>query len=672
VNSQPAYDEMRDDMPDDETSGGVLTAAPEILEVRRNGGLAAFIGAAASGVAIAYLGRATQTGAALDWAFVAVMGLLGAMHLRSFVDARTPLLVADSQGVRLRLGRSWRGLPWGALSEVEHTPRPGLLRDGRLVFVPHNAARVLSELDSAGRRQSRVSERLYGAPFALPLGITTRVLGVEDDLTTALRQLAGDSTRVVEPEPAPGETDAEADAEVESEATPEPEAEDAKTGRRRVRMPDPRPGLAHLISVVSDKLAVRRTDRDELDGSESTLRADDGDHEAADEVHEAADEVHEAADEVHEAQAVDAAGPEAGVAESEPARAMEVDEVDHDDVEDTVEVRRDDITPDTADTEPVVPTAASPTPAPLRAPRFGRRAEVRATVETAPEDEELEGRELRRPGSVSLVEEKQTWGDRVRPLASPASSVEPLVVDDFQVEPVEDPVIGPDLAAARTRCGLTVDQLAERTRIRPHVIESIEVDDFAPCGGDFYSRGHLRTLARVLGVDAAPLLSTYEERYADAPINARRVFEAELATGVSGGIRSTRGGPNWSMLVAAVMVAVLAWSIARLAMDDPAELVSPAAPVAGESIPNFTGAADLDLSAVGKGGHVVVTDKEGEVVFEGHVGPGEGSDVVEVLMPLKVEVGKGPGGVVVAVEGHEPRELGTRGNPFSETFEARR
>ena len=53
---------------------------------------------------------------------------------------------------------------------------------------------------------------------------------------------------------------------------------------------------------------------------------------------------------------------------------------------------------------------------------------------------------------------------------------------------------GPRAAAA-----LTIDQLAERTRIRPHVIEAIEIDDFAACGGDFYARGHLRTLARVLG-----------------------------------------------------------------------------------------------------------------------------------------------------------------------------
>ena len=138
--------------------------------------------------------------------------------------------------------------------------------------------------------------------------------------------------------------------------------------------------------------------------------------------------------------------------------------------------------------------------------------------------------------------------------------------------PVADPVVGSELAAARTRLGLTVDQLAERTRIRPHVIESIEVDDFAPCGGDFYARGHLRTLARVLGVEAAPLLASYDELYSDAPIDARRVFEAELATGADGPIRGTRGGPNWSVLVAAVMAIVLAWSIARLVMDSPIQL----------------------------------------------------------------------------------------------------
>ena len=179
----------------------------------------------------------------------------------------------------------------------------------------------------------------------------------------------------------------------------------------------------------------------------------------------------------------------------------------------------------------------------------------------------------------------------MRAIARPGEPVEPLVLDDFEVEPAEDPVIGPELAAARTRLGLTVDQLAERTRIRPHVIEAIEVDDFEPCGGDFYARGHLRTLARVLGVDVAPLLASYDERYAHAPINPRRVFEAELATGANGSIRSTRGGPNWSVLVAVVMALVLCWSIARLVMDTPPELRGTTPVLNGSGGPEGAGSA---------------------------------------------------------------------------------
>ena len=106
---------------------------------------------------------------------------------------------------------------------------------------------------------------------------------------------------------------------------------------------------------------------------------------------------------------------------------------------------------------------------------------------------------------------------KVRAIARLGEPVAPLVIEDFEPHPAYDPVIGPDLAAARTRVGLSVDELADRTRIRPHVIESIEVDDFTPCGGDFYARGHIRTLARVLGKDPAPMLAAFDSRYATAP-----------------------------------------------------------------------------------------------------------------------------------------------------------
>jgi hypothetical protein len=70
--------------------------------------------------------------------------------------------------------------------------------------------------------------------------------------------------------------------------------------------------------------------------------------------------------------------------------------------------------------------------------------------------------------------------------------------------------IGGALAEARNEAGLTVDQVSERTRIRATIIRAIERDDYAPCGGDFYARGHIRAIARVVGTDPAPLIEQYD------------------------------------------------------------------------------------------------------------------------------------------------------------------
>jgi hypothetical protein len=563
-----------------------LGLAPDAVEVRRNAGLAAFVGALASGVAIAYLARAANTGAPLDWVIAAVMSVLGIAHLAAFVDARTPLLVADTQGVRIRLGNTWRGLPWGALARVEHQPRRGPLRDGRLVLVVRHPARLIEELDSRGRRQSRLSQRLYGAPFAVPLALSTRVSGAGDDLTAALTALAGGEARivVVRPEPEP-EPDAEPQSEVRTDpVAPEPEPtpleEDQVEPHRRWR--DPRPAIAHAIGVVAGLLTRRADDDGDADGQE-----------------------------------------------------LMVDE------------------------DPVI---ASATPSPLREPVTAHGTEEESDAEG--------GRELRRPGSVNLVEDTQVWGERVSPIARPGHAVEPLLVDDYVVEPAEDPVVGPQLVAARTRLGLTVDRLAERTRIRPHVIESIEVDDFAPCGGDFYARGHLRTLARVLGIDVTPLLTAYDERYADAPINPRRVFEAELATGAHGSIRGTRGGPNWSVMIAAVMALVLAWSVARLIMDSPVDL-SGAAPVLNGSagVHNTSSQASAPvpvvITAAGGGARVLVRDATGELVFGGTLTFGE-SRKFQAIPPVRVQ--SSDGSVEIGIDGEPRGALGATGERAQNTF----
>jgi transcriptional regulator with XRE-family HTH domain len=70
--------------------------------------------------------------------------------------------------------------------------------------------------------------------------------------------------------------------------------------------------------------------------------------------------------------------------------------------------------------------------------------------------------------------------------------------------------IGGALAEARTEAGLTVTQVSERTRIRETLIRDIERDDYSACGGDYYARGHIRAIARVVGTDPVPLIEEYD------------------------------------------------------------------------------------------------------------------------------------------------------------------
>ncbi len=577
------------------TIGEPVSPPDHLVEVRRRPGPAAGLGAGASLVAVAYLARAVGGGGALDWVLAVTLGLIGIGNLAALLDARTPLLVADDLGVRLRLGRTWVGLPWGGLHEVEHHTRSGWWRDGLLTVRTHYVQRVLEDLDPGARRVARINRRLHRSPLAVPLGLSTRVVGADHDLTAALRDLADGRTPVIEIAPTEEVTVLPEEYDVYDEGDPsdrsvssdpgDPSGDTRDVARALRRPPDPRPALAHLIGVVAARFERPSRDVD--------LDVDlDVDGDEADELADSDDRVERALPEV----------------------------------------------PD------VVP---SKTPAPVREPVTAARAEVRHEARAV------------------LEEETQIWSElHVEPDDAP------LVIDDLDAHVARaapDPVIGPRFAAARERLGLTVDELADRTRIRPHVIEAIEVDDFGACGGDFYARGHLRTLARVLGVEGAPVLATYDERYADAPIDPRRVFEAELAG--AGSIRATRGGPSWSVLVAAVMALILCWSVARLVTGGPDQSPDRAV-LSGSGGPNHSRNAaaqpvPVTLTASGGGARVVVRDGTGKLIFSGDLAFGQ-QHTVQASPPVRVQ--STDGSVTVTVDGQGRGRMGPAGRPATRSY----
>jgi hypothetical protein len=86
--------------------------------------------------------------------------------------------------------------------------------------------------------------------------------------------------------------------------------------------------------------------------------------------------------------------------------------------------------------------------------------------------------------------------------------------------------IGDTLADARRQAGLTITQVSQRTRIRESIIRAIEQGDFSQCGGDFYARGHIRSIASVVGADPVPLIREYDEEHGPpTAMRASQVFE---------------------------------------------------------------------------------------------------------------------------------------------------
>ena len=86
--------------------------------------------------------------------------------------------------------------------------------------------------------------------------------------------------------------------------------------------------------------------------------------------------------------------------------------------------------------------------------------------------------------------------------------------------------IGETLAQARHQAGLSVSQVSEQTRIRPPIIRSIEADDYEACGGDFYARGDIRSIAEVVGTDPEPLIQEYDQAHrAPGPVSATSLDE---------------------------------------------------------------------------------------------------------------------------------------------------
>jgi cytoskeletal protein RodZ len=114
--------------------------------------------------------------------------------------------------------------------------------------------------------------------------------------------------------------------------------------------------------------------------------------------------------------------------------------------------------------------------------------------------------------------------------------------------------VGETLTRARQERGLSVEDVTAATRIRAGLIRSIENDEFGPCGGAVYARGHIRSISRVLDIDPAPLVAEFDRTHSDeAPPQPALVPGAAIDPEVA---HAEPKRANWAAAMAVALVAI--------------------------------------------------------------------------------------------------------------------
>jgi cytoskeletal protein RodZ len=240
--------------------------------------------------------------------------------------------------------------------------------------------------------------------------------------------------------------------------------------------------------------------------------------------------------------------------------------------------------------------------------------------------------------------------------------------------------VGDALAQARGQAGLTIAQVSQRTCIRETIIRGIERGDFSACGGDFYARGHIRSIARVVGAEPEDLIREYDAAHgAPSAITAAEVFEP--ATPIR--LRERRS-LNWSIVMVLALALVLGYGVFKLVdHGGPSRPLAStqthtghkraahkAAPTAPSPSPSHSAASTghdlvIQLTAI-QDCWVEFTKPDGTYLSQAYI-VGGSSRTWHFRHAVTMQIGN-PGGIQLTVNGRDLGHPGTYGQPVTLNF----
>jgi len=131
--------------------------------------------------------------------------------------------------------------------------------------------------------------------------------------------------------------------------------------------------------------------------------------------------------------------------------------------------------------------------------------------------------------------------------------------------------LGQELKEAREKKGLTIKELAERTRISMTYLAALEAEDYSAMPADVFAVGFLRSYARELGLDDKAVLARYRETHRPVDTTPADTIPAshppEVVTIKVGGYDQRRM-PSPALIAGAVILLALLGISAYLLMRD--------------------------------------------------------------------------------------------------------
>ena len=241
--------------------------------------------------------------------------------------------------------------------------------------------------------------------------------------------------------------------------------------------------------------------------------------------------------------------------------------------------------------------------------------------------------------------------------------------------------LGEFLRTARESAGLSIDELAESTSIRPGLIREIEKNNFIHCGGDTYARGHLRNIAPKISLDAQTLIDLYNEEHST---ESRTIHDMLVENNVSK-LPTERKTLSWKPLAIASIVILAAVAGGRIiitnseTMATPIVTETPTPPVATPAAeptpiveatvaPDVSGEMKLTIAAT-RGNSNIHVVSDGKNLFKGPIFQG---DSKSFSAPTSISVYLGNAGDLdLTLNGKALAPLGERNQEVRKTFRSK-